>query len=280
MVNENLMECIEELQKCREKLITIREDMIKEKTNFIEELELEFPQYTAPKRRNTAIRHNLANRNSRIEDKIRKFEEKIKLMSKEATKVHNRIYSLEWAPVSVRLGDLIDELVNLTGIDMSNVMINANVIQLLSLPGNRSEEVSKSLNTTYGNFRFNHGILISGKETSSGSLLFCYLIHLNSMLSDVQADGKTLLEHCAVDVEYDMVDKNICTSLNIKDNIDDLILRIPLSKLASDSNAGWYPADLMTQAINNCVVKSQEKDVSKKRSRKLSDETKKVEVND
>lgn len=274
-MNDNLMECIEELQKCREKLITIREDMIKEKTNFIEELELEFPQYTAPKRRNTAIRHNLANRNSRIEDKIRKFEEKIKLMSKEATKVYNRIYSLGWAPVSVRLGDLIDELVNLTGIDMSNVMINANVIQLLSLPGNRSEEVSKSLNTTYGNFRFNHGILISGKGMSSGSLLFCYLIHLNSMLSDVQADGKTLLEHCTVDVEYDMVDKNICTSLNIKDNIDDLILRIPLSKLASDSNAGWYPADLMIQAIINCVEKSQEKEVSKKRSRKLSDETSK-----
>ena len=274
-MNDNLMERIEELQKCREKLTTILEDMAKEKTNFKEELELEFPQYTAPKRRNTAIRHNLANRNSRIEDKIRKFEEKIKLMSNEATKVHNRIYSLGWAPVSVRLGDLIGELVNLTGIDMSNVMINANVIQLLSLPGNRSEEVSKSLNTTYGNFRFNHGILISGKGTSSGSLLFCYLIHLNSMLSDVQADGKTLLEHCTVDVEYDMVDKNICTSLNIKDNIDDLILRIPLSKLASDSNAGWYPADLITQAVINCVEKSQEKEASKKRSRKLSDETNK-----
>ena len=55
-MNENLMECIEELQKCREKLITIREVMIMEKINFIEELELEFPQYTAPKRRNTAIR--------------------------------------------------------------------------------------------------------------------------------------------------------------------------------------------------------------------------------
>ena len=279
-MNENLMECIEELQKCREKLITIREDMIKEKTNFIEELELEFPQYTAPKRRNTAIRHNLANRNSRIEDKVRKFEEKIKLMSKELTKVRNRIYSLEMTPVSVRLGDLIDELANLTDIDASNVMINANAIQLLSLPGNCSEAMSKSLDAMYGNFRFNHGILISGKGTPSGSLLFCYLIHLNSMLSDVQADGKTLLEHCAVDVEHDMVDKNICTSLNIKDNIDDLILRIPLSKLASDSNAGWYPADLMTQAINNCVVKSQEKEVSKKRSKKLSDETKKVEVND
>ena len=72
-----------------------------------------------------------------------------------------------------------------------------------------------------------------------------------------------------------MVDKNICTSLNIKDNIDDLILRIPLSKLASDSNAGWYPADLMTQAVINCVEKSQEKEASKKRSRKLSDETNK-----
>lgn len=167
---------------------------------------------------------------------------------------------------------------------MPNVMINANAIQLLSLPGNRSEEVSKSLNTMYGNFRFNHGILISGKGTPSGSLLFCYLIHLNSTLSDVQADGKTLLEHCAVDVEHDMVDKNIYTSLNIKDNIDDLILRIPLNKLASDSNAGWYPADLMKQAIINCVEKCQEKEVSKdnvkKRSRKLSDETKKVEVND
>lgn len=269
-MNDNLMERIEELQKCRERLTTILEDIAKEKINFKEELELEFPQYTAPKRRNTAIRHNLANRNSIIEDKIRKFEEKIKLMSKEATKVRNRFYSLGWTPVSVRLGDLIDELVNLTGIDMSNVMVNANVIRLLCLPGNRSEEVSKSLNTTYGNFRFNHGILISGKGTSSGSLLFCYLIHLNSMLSDVQADGKTLLEHCAVDVEYDVEDKNICTNLNIKDNIDDLNLRIPLIELASDSNGNWYPADLIIQAVINCEEKSKEKEATKNRSKKLT----------
>ena len=247
-MNDNLMERIEELQKCRERLTNIRADIAKEETDFAEH----------------------------IKEERRKHEEKIKPMSKEVAKVRNRIYSLGWTPVSVRLGDLIDELVNLTGIDMSNVVIDANVIQLLSLLGNCSEEVSKSLNTTYDNFRFNHGILISGKGTSSGSLLFCYLIHLNSMLSDVQADGKTLLEHCAVDVEYDAVDKNIYTNLNIKDNIDDLILRIPLSKLMSDSNAGWYPADLMKQAIINCTEKSQEKDVSKdnvkKRSRKLLDE--------
>ena len=268
-MNENLMECIEELQKCREKLITIREDMIMEKTNFIEELELEFPQYTAPKRRNTAIRHNLANRNSRIEDKVRKFEEKIKKMSKELTKVRNRIYSLEMTPVSVRLGDLIDELANLTDIDASNVMINANAIQLLSLPGNCSEAMSKSLDAMYGNFRFNHGILISGKGTPSGSLLFCYLIHLNSMLSDVQADGKTLLEHCTI------MPWTVYTCLKVNEDYDDLLINIPLSYLTIDSDPFWYPADVITQAVINCVEKSQEKEASKKRSRKLSDETNK-----
>lgn len=274
-MNENLMECIEELQKCREKLITIREVMIMEKTNFIEELELEFPQYTAPKRRNTAIRHNLSNRNSGRADEIEKIEGKIKSMRDEATEVLDRIYSLEMTPVSVRLGDLIDELANLTDIDASNVMINANAIQLLSLPGNCSEAMSKSLDAMYGNFRFNHGILISGDGTLPGSLLFCYLIRYNSKLSDVQADGKTLLEHCAIDVEYNMVDKVNYTNLNIKDNIDDLILHISLGKLLSDSNHGWYPADLMMQAVINCVERNKEKEVSKKRSRKLSDETNK-----
>lgn len=246
-MNGNLMLRIEELQKCRERLANIRADIAKEETDFDEH----------------------------IKDERRKFEEKIKPMSKEAVKVRNRIYSLEKNVASIRLGDLIDELINLTGIDMSNVMINANAIQLLSLPGNRSEEVSKSLNTTYGNFRFNHGILISGKGTSPGSLLFRYLIYLNSILSDVQADGKTLLEHCSVDVEYDTIYKKIFTNLNIKDNIDDLILHIPLSKLESYSDQAWYPADLMMQAIINCVKKSQEKEVSKKRSKKLSDETNK-----
>ena len=274
-MNENLMECIEELQKCRERLTTIRTDIAKERTNFKEELELVFLQYTAPERRNTAIRHNLANRNSITAGEIEKIEEKIKSMRDEATDVLDRIYSLENTPVSVRLGDLIDELANLTDIDASNVMINANAIQLLSLPGDCSEAMSKSLDIVYGNFRFNHGISISGKGTLPGSLLFCYLIRLNSKLSDVQADGKTLLEHCAIDVEYNMVDKVNYTNLNIKDNVDDLILHMPLGKLLSDSNAGWYPADLMTQAVINCVEKSQEKEASKKRSRKLSDETNK-----
>ena len=52
-----------------------------------------------------------------------------------------------------------------------------------------------------------------------------------------------------------------------------------MSYLVRESESNWYPADLMTQAITNCVEKSQEKDVSKddvkKRSRKLLDETNK-----
>ena len=222
----------------------------------------------------------------RIAIEKRKFEEKISNDEKEFVRaMHslrrkqqpliNEYFSLLNCSVSVRLGDLIDELVNLTDIDVSNVMINANAIQLLSLPGDRSEEISKLLDTTYSDSRFNRGVLISGKGPLPSSLLFCYLIKFNSRLSDVQADGKTLLEHCVVDVEYDLVNEKYYTKLNIKDNIDDLILRIPLSKLASDPNQEWYPADLMTQAVINCVEKSQEKEVSKKRSRKLSDETNK-----
>lgn len=111
-MNIYLRKRIEELQKCREKLTTIRADIVKERTDFEEELELEFPQYTVPERRNTAIRHNLANQNSRREDKIRKFEEKIKPMSEEATKVLDRTCSLEKTSVGnvkKRSRKLLDE---------------------------------------------------------------------------------------------------------------------------------------------------------------------------
>ena len=100
--------------------------------------------------------------------------------------------------------------------------------------------------------------------------LFTYLIRLNAKFTDVQSDGKTLLEHCTAKVIYDARAREYRTDLYIDRNINDLILNIPLSYLVRESENNWYPADLMRQAVINCEEKSKEKEATKNRSKKLT----------
>ena len=65
------------------------------------------------------------------------------------------------------------------------------------------------------------------------------------------------------------------THIHANLNSDDLIVNIPLSYLTGKDDFSWYPADLITQAVINCVARSKEREASKKRSRKLSEETSK-----
>ena len=258
-MNENLVERIKEFQKCREKLVTIGAEVNKESDNlrrYVATEKANFDEYVERERRD--LEKRLANEKCAFEEKLkdesREFEEKIQLMREECDKVLARISSLGENVVSIRMGDLIEELANLGGISTSDVLVGVYIdINIVVHTIEEMHELVKQGIIKDSNYLF--------QVASSSNLFYCRM-ELSTDLSSIQADGKTFLEHCVVVPGMEK------THLNGDVNRDDLIINMPLSKLP-------IKPDIISQAIINCVERSQEKEVSKKRSRKLSDETNK-----
>lgn len=266
-MNNDLRECIEELQKYKKKMAAIQAKENKERTSLNEYIATErasFEEYAALERRNLEkrIASERDTLEEKVEDKIREFEEKIKPLSEEGTKVHDKINSLGKNVASIRLGDLIEELASLAGINATDIMMST-YSGIMIDEVHSTEEMYEMMKdrTTKENGDIWHLILYTNS--------FRYEMMLNADLNSKQADGKTFLEHC-VAVPWG---KKTCLYVNI--NRDDLIVNMPLSYLSIESDPSWCPADLMMQAVINCVDRNRENEVSKKRVRTLSVEAKK-----
>ena len=89
-------------------------------------------------------------------------------------------------------------------------------------------------------------------------------------LNEIQSDGKTLLEHVSAVAKYNELRGEVCTLLNLNKKIEYLNCNIELDNLIrsddKDNNFNsWYPADLFTQAVVNCVEKKKYSNVKKKK---------------
>lgn len=227
----------------------------------------------------------------KISDDEKEFEKAMRILRKKLECLLSEFHLLYNDSVSVRFGDLINELSRLTGIKVSNIEVNTSY-EVVFNGGYTRHTInelldSASISIRHGGDETRPNFEVVLKDSTFGSdadrCAFLYFIRSNVKLDEVQADGKMFLEHCTAttSVDYINFERQEYTTLNVKKNIPDLILKISLKDLVRGSDTKcWYPADIMTQAVINCVEKSKEKGTSKKRSRKLSDETKKVEVND
>ena len=229
----------------------------------------------------------------KISDDEKEFEKAMHTLRKKLKCLLSEFHLLYNDSVSVRFGDLINELSRLTGIKVSNIEVNTyyNVVFNGGYTRHTINELLDSANISIRHggdeSRPNFEVVLKdstfGSDADTDRCAFLYFIRSNVKLDEVQADGKMFLEHCTAtkSVDYINFERQEYTTLNVKKNIPDLILKISLKDLVRGSDTKcWYPADIMKQAVINCVEKSQEKEASKKRSRKLSDETQKVGVND
>lgn len=244
-MNNDIIQCIKLLQERKTEIDVIDRKIDEERTAFEEIVALE----------------------------RKKFEESLNPLKEEVTKLSMDFDTIGQNVVPITLGNLVNELAALSGVDVSNigVEIKSNV----EFWGKNS--LNKILELfSYKNIQGRWAIVLTDKSTSNPS--FCYKMNFKLNLNAIQADGKTFLAHCMNEIRYDSYLDKYYTILCVGRNRDDIILNIPLNSLFKKDHKGicdekWYPTDLMRQAVINCVEKSQEKETSKKRSRKLSDET-------
>lgn len=259
-MNDDLRKRIEELQERKAEITSIERKREETRVDFRKKI---FNERMAFEKRMSVEKDN--------------YERSLVILDADRTKLFNEVRSLGKDLVSIKMGDLIEELAFLKDIDVSNISVVIDPI--ISFSGNYSmKQVSELINTIYYDYIINLVVELTGNcETNSSMMtLFTYLIRLNAKFTDVQSDGRTLLEHCTAKVIYDARAREYRTDLYIDRNINDLILNIPLSYLVRESESNWYPADLMRQAVINCVERNNKeevsKDISKKRVRTLSEE--------
>lgn len=254
-MDNDLRKRIEELQQKKLEITTIEREKEDARAKFREKVFMEKMNFE-----------------KKMRSEKDEFEHSLSFLETDRIKLSKEIDYLGKDIISVKLGDLIKELSLLEGIDTSDIYTNIKA-KPISFLKKHNEKIPELINMIYNDYNTDWMVLLTGNPMAHEVLSFTYVIKLNSNLSDIQADGKTLLEHCIVDVEYDMVSEKYYIVLNIKKDIDDLILNIPLKYLARSDTNEWYPNDLMIQAVINCVERN--KEIFKKKSRKLSEKIEK-----
>ena len=271
---------LEELKRICDEIEMLIDKEDEERDSFREKTKIERKEFEEK----IAIERNEFEK--KISNDEKEFEKVMHALRKKLKRLLSEFHLLYNDSVSVRLGDLINELFRLTEIKVSNIEVDTNYDVVFNGGYTRHtiNELldSASISIRHGGDESRPNFEVVLKDSTFGSdadrCAFLYFIRSNVKLDEVQADGKMFLEHCTAtrSVEYINFERQEYTTLNVKKNIPDLILKISLKDLVRGSDTKcWYPSDIMKQAVINCVARSKEREASKKRSRKLSDETNK-----
>lgn len=183
----------------------------------------------------------------KIEEEEKKFNEVIKSSEENLKRMKMEfIASIQNQTVSIALKDLVEELSKLTGISILNMGVK--IILDIESP---MFDLTPLLNKDFSNSIFH--ILLCGDsslEFDDDTQPFAYRIEKTMDLKEKQADGKIFLEHCSSKQSRN----GLTHKLVFDKRIGDLIVKVDFEKLfMSDDRFDWYPVDLMTTTITNCL---------------------------
>ena len=97
---------------------------------------------------------------------------------------------------------------------------------------------------------------------------FCYDLKIDLNLNEIQADGKTLLEHCRSQLYYDDQRESHYTGLVIDKDVENLNYKVNLNDIDNCSDPRkFYPKELFKQVILN-IIEKRNKEKSKAKTLK------------
>lgn len=183
----------------------------------------------------------------------REYEESFKVLQQQYQDSSNRMTEIGKCEFPVRLGDLIEEICWLSSTKPEEISV--------SISGNISLNGVHTLNDILefiGNMaKCDMHFRISNRDKSTNDMAssFNYTNPLIFDLNSIQADGKTLLEHCSVVVMKRIGSGEEYTEFVINKDINEVILPLTLNYVSLSTSFNWIPADLFTQAVINSVEK-------------------------
>lgn len=207
------------------------------------------------------LKADINNINDQIDKKKELFENSINNLMNKLFIKKAELDMIKNYKISIRLGDLIDELERLFSLDRCVDKIDYRVTTTLSYFGKKSnEELIRINNESKYSLGYCKNLLcinIAGtKKTARYNYQpksFLYNFYLPLDLEAVQNDGKTLLEHCNIETSRENGKK--CYTIVVDKNIEDLILDIDMDTLLTCNKPKFYPADKFRNAVDNCLDK-------------------------
>lgn len=176
----------------------------------------------------------------------KRLEKELSPQKQKHQEIVNEINDLGNNNVLVRLGDLVAELSKLTGIDILNMDISANIYESVSRTA--SSDMVEIIVSLYSS-------LIEDESKHQ----FIYEIRYQTREEEKQADGKLLSDHCSLGYSYTTRSGYSMVRI-LNRNIGELLCKIKIKNLIGKDHDKWYPVSLISKAILNCI--EQEKCVS------------------
>ena len=186
--------------------------------------------------------------------------------------------------ISVRLGDLIEELSNLAGINVEDMDYDVNISNICKTEKSSCSE--KSREELWTEEPVHLFLTIQSQKTENfasydeqTSMEFYYNHSFYSYLFTLQADGKTLFGHTHTIAYYigEYPNKKITTQLLIKkEDMDNIICKFNLYSLAASKDLNsFHPRELLLKAILNILNKQKECEIGMQKTLKRSGKSEK-----
>jgi len=213
------------------------------------------------------LKSDIKNENERKKKVISHFKQELancemnlSFLQEELDISRKEICSMANVLVSVRLGDLLYEITKLSGIGNSDIRVKVDTD--LELLGIHSEgEMFNLFNQSEGNY--NVILMIEGVNVNKSGLVM-YLTHFPLNRDLKEKNNGSLLNHCSTKVVNNF--GRVYTKVVIDKDIEDIVINFKLYHLDKLESYYWYPSELFTQAVINCLNKDNKK--SKKRVKK------------
>jgi len=158
---------------------------------------------------------------------------------------------------TIRLGDLLCEISKLSGVKINDMEVSLET-NVAFLGEHDFGQMFKLLNESKCSYFIRMKLTSIAKDSSS--IPFHYFCFLPLDFKKVQSDGMLLVDHCSLTTRGKT--DEIYTEIDIDRNVEDIVLNFNLSCLEMENNTSWYPSDLFSQALVNCI---QKKDIKVRR---------------
>ena len=164
--------------------------------------------------------------------------------------------------ISISVKDIMKEISNFTGISEENLGISKNIqigywgihnfLELISLINSENQNLGYY---KYDKDKYFDITIYSDKNLYSRNFnqQFCYELKFKLDLDEIQADGKTMKEHCREQLYFVDGPDMHCTGIQI-DDIENLNYKVNLKELENlEDSKYFYPVELFKNIIINII---------------------------
>lgn len=185
-----------------------------------------------------------------------KSKRKIGALQSEIVSKEYEVNDLGEMDISVRIGDLLDQLSRLSGISREDIVIKLETSVVM-------QDFLKTVKMPLNGLDYHKLIITIDGRDSKRDRDFKYMTSIPLDVDLLSKKDGSLGEHCSL--RYDVEYGDRYTRVILDKDVDDIVLNFNLKQLDVRDSASWYPANLFAGAII-CAIR-EKKDRDKKRVR-------------